>query len=68
MEDPKLIFALNPLNGVDMDEITVAEIQDHLSNGIFTSSELTKWTLDRIEKVTHSEKHSLIPTLRTRIF
>jgi hypothetical protein len=51
MEDPKEIFALKPLNGVDMEEITVAEIQHHLTTGSFTSSELTEWTLNRIEQV-----------------
>ncbi|KFY33541.1 hypothetical protein V495_08293, partial [Pseudogymnoascus sp. VKM F-4514 (FW-929)] len=50
MEDPKEIFALKPLNGVDMEEITVAEIQRHLTTGSFTSSELTEWTLNRIEQ------------------
>jgi hypothetical protein len=50
-QDPKPIFALNPLNGCDMDEITVAEIQHHLSFGTFSSVDLTEWSLDRIKQV-----------------
>ncbi|OBT85216.1 hypothetical protein VE02_05220 [Pseudogymnoascus sp. 03VT05] len=50
MEDPKIVFALKPLNGVDMEEITVADIQRHLSSGRFSSLELTEWTLSRIEQ------------------
>ncbi|OBT51843.1 hypothetical protein VE04_07315 [Pseudogymnoascus sp. 24MN13] len=50
MEDAKTIFALKPLNGVDMEEITVADIQRHLSSGSFSSLELTEWTLSRIEQ------------------
>ncbi|KFY09067.1 hypothetical protein V492_05651 [Pseudogymnoascus sp. VKM F-4246] len=50
MEDPKTMFALKPLNDVDMEEITVAEIQQHLNSGRFSSLELTEWTLNRIEQ------------------
>lgn len=56
MEDAQTIFALKPLNGVDMEEITVADIQHHLSSGRFSSLELTEWTLSRIEQVLSLEK------------
>jgi hypothetical protein len=61
MEDAKTIFALKPLNGVDMEEITVADIQRHLSSGSFSSLELTEWTLSRIEQV--KSFHIQNPTL-----
>ena len=55
MEDPKpeprTILALNPLNGCDMEEITITEIQHHLIFGTFSSVDLTEWSLDRIKQV-----------------
>jgi hypothetical protein len=45
------IFRVNDLNGVVMAEISVDELQRHLSSGSFTSQELTTWTIDRINQV-----------------
>jgi hypothetical protein len=51
MDTPKEIFRVDPLNGVDMEEISIDELQGHLTKGTFTSLELTDWTLHRIERV-----------------
>ncbi|KFY44701.1 hypothetical protein V494_01368 [Pseudogymnoascus sp. VKM F-4513 (FW-928)] len=59
MEGPKHIFALKHLKGVDMEEITVAEIQHHLAFNSFSSSDLTEWTLNRVKQTNHY-LHSVI--------
>lgn len=51
MQHPDVLFALKPLNGVDMEEISLHDLQRHLSSGTFSSRELTEWSLDRIEQV-----------------
>lgn len=44
------IFKILTLNNVDMEEITIDELQGHLSKSSFTSSELTSWSITRIQQ------------------
>lgn len=50
--DPRAaeIFRISKLNGVDMEEITIDELQEHLSKGSFNSAELTRWSIMRIHQ------------------
>ena len=46
-------FRQKLLNGEDLDEITVNRLQELLKAGRFTSNELTKHCISRIQSVSH---------------
>jgi len=50
-DDVPNIFCVGKLNGVDLYESTIHEIQQHLEHGSFTSLEYTKFCIDRIHAV-----------------
>lgn len=45
------IFRLEGLNGLDLYEVSIADLQNYFSNGRLTSLEYVKFCLDRVHKV-----------------
>lgn len=45
------VFKLHKCNGLDLFEVTVDELQHHLSNGNLTSVQYTAFCLENIRKV-----------------
>ena len=60
-------FQMESLEGLDLYEVTIGEIQHYLSNGSMTSVEYVDYCLDRIRRVCESHS-SLFLHLHTFIF
>lgn len=49
------VFLLERLESIDLFEITIQDLQRHLSNGSFTSKQYVEFCLSRIQQVCDSK-------------
>ena len=56
-------FRMDPLNGVNVRDVSIEELQLLFANEAFTCAEYTQYCIDRIEKVKSFESSQLIGML-----